>query len=165
VNNELISLFYLTDIAVGEESDSGFAALALQHSDDLTRTAVAELLSQLLFVVGDAMFFYEPNEVPWSVAGQCRFAEVRVPGEVVLCGGVDIGKITTPPSGNFDLLSKPFVVFQKQDPPSTIRRCEGAKHAATTTTNNNDIILFRNLRAHQIVMTEGGCVWNKGKYE
>ena len=36
VNDELVSFLDLPHVAVGEDSDSGFATFALQHSDDLT---------------------------------------------------------------------------------------------------------------------------------
>lgn len=111
------------------------------------------------------MLFDEGDEIPGRVSCQCRFAEITIPGEVVLCRGVDVGKIATSSPRDFDLLSEAFIVFQKKDSLSTIRRREGAEHATSTTANHDDIILFGYLRAHQIVMTEGGCVGNKGKYK
>jgi hypothetical protein len=49
--------------------DIGISALGFQHVGDVLRGAVAEELAKRFLVVGDAMFFYQRDEVGWSVTG------------------------------------------------------------------------------------------------
>jgi hypothetical protein len=49
-----------------------------QQVDDLLRTAITEQLSQFLFVIGDAVLFYQRDKVCGCVASECRLTEMRV---------------------------------------------------------------------------------------
>ena len=112
VDMELLVLTHLLDTGIAKDPDAGVAALAFQHRDDLTRTPVTELLSQLFLMVGDPMFFNEADKVPWCVSCQGRFTEILVARDVVLGGGIDVGEVASPATRNLDFLSDPLVMFE-----------------------------------------------------
>ncbi len=90
----------------------GSPALCQQHGDDLARRAVAEQLPEGFFVIGDVMLFDQGDEVVLGVAGQGRFAEMRIVGKEAFRCAAQIGEIASPAAGDEDFLSRLIGVVQ-----------------------------------------------------
>ncbi len=60
----------LVDVSIQKDGNAGVAAFGFEHVENVAGRAVAEKLAQSFFMIGDAMLFYESDEVGGSVAGQ-----------------------------------------------------------------------------------------------
>ena len=72
------------------EADAGVVALPAQETDDVLRGVIAEELTMLALVVGDAVLFQEGQEILGRVAGEGRLAEARVLGEIAIGAGLPV---------------------------------------------------------------------------
>jgi hypothetical protein len=75
--------------------DAALRAFGEQHRDDLLRRAVAEELTERLFVPGDAVAVDQSDEVFGCVTAERGGGEMRVRREEAVRGGVDIGEVAT----------------------------------------------------------------------
>jgi hypothetical protein len=63
-------------------------------------------------VVGDAMFFNQFYEILWRVTGKCRFAEMRICGNIVLRAGITVGEVATPAARYFYFFANAVSAFE-----------------------------------------------------
>ena len=88
------------DFATSLNGYSARLAFSEQHSDNLLGGTVTEELTQLLFMVGYAVFFHQINKVLGSVTSQGRDTKIWVLGPVVAWGRRQIGEVAAPAAGN-----------------------------------------------------------------
>ena len=102
-------------------------ALREEHLDNRSRTSVAELLAELFFVVRNAMFFDEGDEVPWGVSGEGGLTKVGVIGEVVIRGGAEVGEVAPASTGDGNFQPDALIVLQDDDAPAPLAGFDGAE--------------------------------------
>src|SRR5690606_6938419 len=91
--------------AVGADLHAGGGTFVQQHSYDLLGGDIAEQLAQFFLVIGDAVPLDHVDEVGRRVAGQRRFAEVRIGREEIAGCGAGIGEVAATATGHQDLLA------------------------------------------------------------
>ena len=69
------------------------------------RGAVAEELSESLFVIRNPVPLDHRNNVCGGEAGEDGFCEVRIFGEEIFRAGVDVGEVAPAATGDEDLLA------------------------------------------------------------
>lgn len=151
---EVVPFYDLLHTASAECPHTGITAFSFQHGDDLPGTAVAELLAEFLLVIGDAVLLHEGYEIPRGVAGQGRLAEVRVSGEVVRGGCVDVREVAAPAAGDLDLATHTFVVLEQQDTFASVCRREGTEKPGASAADHDHVLMLRWFSAHFLVMTQ-----------
>jgi hypothetical protein len=95
-----------------DHTHSCVRTFALQHCHEVVGGAVAEELSEGLFVIANAVLLDHGDDVCWYEAGQRGFYEVRVFREKVFRAAVDVGEVASAASGDQDLFADAFRVFQ-----------------------------------------------------
>ena len=118
----------------------GVAAFLLQHRRDVARRSIAEQLAELLLVVGNTMLFDEPNEIGWSIPGECRLGEMWIGRKKVFRAGVEVGEIAAATAGDQDLLADSIRAFKQQDPPAPLARFHGTHQAGSARSENDDVV-------------------------
>lgn len=119
---------------VGGELNAGvcFSALAEEHIEDVVGGAVAEELAEGFLVVGDAVFFYQSNEVLRGVAGERGLGEVGVGGEEVFRSGVEVGEVASASSGDEDLFARAVGEVEDEDTAVAAAGFDGGHEAGRT---------------------------------
>ena len=56
---------------------------------------------------------------------------------------MNVGEVAASSTGDLDLLSRPFILLQKQDALALISCREGAEHSGGTSTDHDGIVMFR----------------------
>ncbi len=69
-----------------------------QHCDDILGGIIAEELPERLFVIGNAMFLDQRNEIMLRVSAKRRFCEMWVVRQKVSCARADIGEVAATPA-------------------------------------------------------------------
>lgn len=67
-----------------------------QHFNYAAGTIIAEKLTELLLMIGNAMFLHERDEIGGRVAGKCRLTEVWIGRDEILGGRIQVGEIASP---------------------------------------------------------------------
>ena len=121
-------------------------AFDLEHVDDLRRTVVAEQLTERLFVIRDAVFFHQLDEILRGVAGEGGAAEMRIFRQVVFRLGVQVGEVAASATGDADLFAEPVIVLDQQRRFPALAGFSRAHHAggAGTDDDNVEFALQRN---------------------
>ncbi len=114
------------DLGVQDDFYVGGAAFGFEHVGDVAGGVVAEELAEGFFVVGDAMFFDEGEEIRGSVAGQGGFGEVGIRGEEILRLAMDVGEVAAASAGDEDFLADAVGVFEDGDATAALARFDGA---------------------------------------
>jgi hypothetical protein len=106
--------------------DSGFGALGEEHGDDFFCRTVAEELAEGFFVVGNAVFFDEGDEVLGRVTSESGAGEVWIGGKEAFGPRVEIGEVAAASAGDEDLLADAVGVVEDKDAASAAAGLEGA---------------------------------------
>ena len=153
----------------GCELDVGVDAGALgeQHVEDVVGGAVAEELAEGLLVVGDAVLFYQGDEVVRSETCERGFGEVGVGGEEVFRGGVEVGEVAAASAGDEDLLAGAVGVFEDQDAAAAASGFDGAHEAGSAGAEDEDVdfggLAHRGRRGRSILQRIGALMIHKSK--
>ena len=124
---------------VGENLNSGLMAFRFEHTDDLLRRAIAEKLSQSLFVICDAVLFNQSNEICRGVSRERRFGEVRISGDKVFWLTMKVGEITAATAGYQNLFADTLCALQDGHSPSALPCLDGAHEPSRSRTENNHV--------------------------
>src|SRR5581483_7104259 len=126
--------------AMGDpDIDARRGAFGQHHRHDLPCRAVAEKLAQGLLVPGDAMLVDQRDEIVLRVAGQRRFAEVRVLRQERAGIRVQIGEVAAPAARDQDLLADLLGVIEQQHTATALAGAHRAHQAGRSGTNEDDI--------------------------
>jgi hypothetical protein len=120
------------------ERGVGAGHLLPQHLDDLGGLVVAEKLPQRLFMPGDAVAADQVDEIPLAIAGERRFAEMRVLRQVIRGLCIEIGEIAPTTARDADLLARGACVVDDQNARSRMGR---AHHAGRAGAKDDRLIL------------------------
>jgi hypothetical protein len=135
---------------VQTQVDARLATFREQHLEDVAGLVVAEQLTQLLLVVGDAVRVDHRDEVPLGVAGQGRFEEMRVVGEEVGRVHVQVGEVAPATAGHEDLLARLVGVVDEQHLAAAGGGGEGTHQAGGTCADDHHVG-----RAHTTTQARG----------
>jgi hypothetical protein len=113
------------------------AAFGFEHANDLSGGMVAEKLAERFFVVGDAMFFDEGNEIGWGITRKGGFGEVWVGGEKIFRLAMDVREVAAPASGDEDFLAYFFGAFEQKDTVVAFAGFDGAEEAGCAGTQDD----------------------------
>jgi len=80
-------------------------------------------------VVGDAVFFYQSDEIGGCVAGQGGFGEVGIGGKKILRLTVGVGEVAAASAGDEDFLADAVGVFEDCDAAAALGGFDGAEEA------------------------------------
>ena len=133
--------------AVGFDGDTGLRALVEQHAHDQLRGLVAEQLAEFLFVVRDAVTLDHRDEIPWRVARQCGFAEMRIGREKILGRRVHIGEIAAAAARHQNFPGNPIRVFDDTDSPATLPGDQRAHETGRAAADDDDLVAHHTLRS------------------
>ncbi len=112
--------------------DASLGALLLEQVDDVLGGAIAEELTESFFVVTDAVFFNERDEVCGGVASECGLGEVRIFGEEVFRTAVNVGEVAASSTGDEDFFTGLVGVVKEQDGSSALSGGECGHHSGST---------------------------------
>jgi hypothetical protein len=130
--------------SVGEaQIDAHAIAFCHKHGDHRLRRAVAEQLAEGFFVPGDAVLVDQGDEIVLSIAGQRRFAEMRVAGQEIFRPGIEIREVAAPAARNQDLLARRVRVVEQQHAPPAGTGRHRAHHAGGARADDDDVEVFR----------------------
>lgn len=87
------------------------------------------------------MLLNEFDEIPRRVAGQRRFAEVRIAGNKIFGPRVDIRKIAAAAARDKNFAADLRVMFDDQNAPPAFSRFDRAKKAGRTAADNDAVVL------------------------
>ncbi|MNI24573.1 hypothetical protein D3C73_781970 [compost metagenome] len=93
------------DRRVQVQADADLIALVQQHFEDVAGFVIAKQLAEFFLVVGHAVLGDHADEIPLGIAGQGRFAEVRVLREKIARFGVHVGEIAAATARHQDFLA------------------------------------------------------------
>ena len=148
--------FHGEDADAGAEVDRRFSALAFEEGDDALGGVVAEELAEGLLVVADVVLFDQRDDVGGGEAGQRGAGEVRVGGEEVFSGGVDVGEVAAAASGDEDFAAGALAVLEQKDAATAAAGFEGAHHARGAGAEDDDVEVSGSGRHLKIFY---GAVW------
>ena len=132
------------DIARHLPLDAIRIALRTQHVDDALRALVAEELTELLFVISNAVLLHQRDKVARGVTGECRAAKVRVFRKEVLGSAVDVSEVAAPAARDADLLAELWRVLDQHSTAPALSRDRGAHHSGRAGADDNDVeVQFR----------------------
>ena len=117
----------------------GGGALGEEEVEDVVGGARAEELAESFFVPGDAVLLDEGEEVERGVAGEGGFGEVRVGGEEVFGGGVEVGEVAAASSGDEDFLARGGGVFEDEGAAAAAGGVSGAEEAGGSGSEDEDV--------------------------
>ena len=95
---------------------AGVVELTEQHVDDRAGTAITKELAQRLFMPGDIVPREPGDEILRGEARQSRLGEMRIGGNEISGGGVDIGEVTSSAARYPDLLGGAGGMINDQNP-------------------------------------------------
>ena len=130
------------DFCAEEGLDFGLGALTFEHGENVVGGAVAEELAECFFVVGDAVLFYEGDEVGGGVAAEGRFGEVGVFGEEVFGAGVEVGEVAAASSGDEDFFAGLIGVVDVEDSEVAAAGFDGAEESGCTCSQDDCVVLI-----------------------
>ena len=122
-----------------KDTHAGGATFAFEQVGDLPRRVIAEELSERLFVIGDAVLFYERDEVRGSVPRQGRFAEVRIGGQEIFRTAMQIGEVAAAASGDEDFLADLLGMLQHSNAAPALGGLDGAHESCRARAEHDDI--------------------------
>ena len=122
---------------VGENLNSSLAAFRFEHTHDLLRGAIAEKLSQSLFVIRNAMLLDQSNKICRGVSRERRFGEVRISGDKVFRLIMKVGEIAPATAGYQNLFADAPGAFEHRHAPAPLPRLDGAHEPRRTAAENN----------------------------
>ena len=134
------------DFRVQKGLDAGIAALRLQHIRDVLRGAVAEKLAESFLVVGNAMLFYQGDEVGGRVPGERGFGEVFVGADEILRATVDVREVAASSTGDEDFLADAVGKFKDRDTPSASSSFHRAKEPGGASAEDESIKCARQIK-------------------
>src|SRR5258705_98358 len=79
------------------------------------------------------------NEILRLVAGERRFAKVRVGGEIVFRSGVEVGKVAAATTGDENLGADAVTTLQHDDGTSALARNDSAHQTGRTGTDHHHV--------------------------
>jgi hypothetical protein len=100
---------------------------------------VAEKLAESFFVIGNAVFLDEGDEVGGSVAGEGGLGEVGIFGEEVLRLGVEIRKIATATTGDEDFLADFFGALEEHYAAAALSGFDSAHESGSAAAQNDHV--------------------------
>ncbi len=103
---------------------------------------VAEQLPPCFFMIADAVFFNEVNEVGWREPAQCRFAEVGIVGQVMFRPHGPVREVTASPAGDQDFFPGLSGMLQKQYGTPALSGSQGAHESGRARADDDDLIVF-----------------------
>ncbi|MNT63618.1 hypothetical protein D3C72_2014500 [compost metagenome] len=106
-------------------------------------TVVAEQLSQLFLVIGDAVALHQRDEVLRRVLRQRRAAEIRILRHIAVMTGVHIGEVAAPATGNADLLRQLGGVIQQQHAAAALTGGGSTHHAGGAGADHNYVEMHK----------------------
>jgi len=115
-------------------------ALAQQQVEDVVSGAVAEELPEGFFVVADAVLFDERDEVLRGVAGERGAGEVRVFGEEVFGGGVEVGEVGAASAGDEDFFAGTVGVVEDEGAAAALAGFDGGHEAGGSGTEDDYVV-------------------------
>ena len=139
---EMIVFDYVVYKAASLNFDTGVAAFLKQHFDYASGTIVTEELAQLLFVVGDAVFFHEGNKIRWRVTSKSRLTKMRVCGNEILGAGICVSEITSTATRDRNLFADAFRVFDYRYLSTPLARFDGAEKSGSAPANDHNVCLI-----------------------
>lgn len=80
-------------------------------------------------MITDAVLFDEGDHLRWGEAGERGLGKVGVPREKVFGFAVNVGEVTAATTGDEDLFSGAFSVFDEDDVSAAAAGLQGAHHA------------------------------------
>ena len=89
----------------------------------------------------NAVTFHQLNKVPGAVALERRFAEMRIGGDEVFRGGIQVGEIAATAAGHEDFLARLVGVIQHQHPMALIGSRGGTHQSGRTGADHHNIHL------------------------
>ena len=119
--------------------DVGGLTFSQEHVGDFGGGVVAEELAKSFLVVSDAMSFDESEKISRRETGEGGFGEVRIGGDEVFRGGVNVGEIATAPAGDEDFLANAVGVFEYGDAATAFTRFDGAKKSCGASAENQNV--------------------------
>lgn len=112
--------------------------LRSQHGDDVFCRRVAEQLAEGFFMVGDAVFGHQRDEIPLRVTAERGFGEMRVLAEELRWRRAGVGKVAAPTARDADLFAWCFGVVHDQDAGACVACCH---HASGTGPEDKRLIM------------------------
>src|SRR5208337_4580492 len=149
----------LDDLAVQDDLYAGGAAFGFEHVGDVAGGVVAEELAEGFFVIGDAMFFDEGEEVCGGVACQGGFGEVGIRGEEILRLAMNVGEVAAAPAGDEDFFADAVSVFQDGDAAAALARFDGAQQACSAAADYQNVEFLRQEAPQGVRASDCGRVY------
>ncbi|MEY4083298.1 MAG: hypothetical protein RL483_667 [Pseudomonadota bacterium] len=112
-----------------------------EQLDNLGCTVVAEELTFVLLVKGNAMVSHQADELFGSIAGQRRFYKPRVQAKKVLWAGVAVGEVASTSTADSDLFANRLGMVEHQNRQATLASNAGAEESCRAGTNHNDVVM------------------------
>ena len=116
--------------------DAGGAAFCFEHVENVARGAIAEELSQSFFVIGNAVFLDQRDEICGSVAGQRGLGKMRIGREEIFGLAVEVGEVAAAAAGDEDLLADAVGVFEHRDAAAALAGFDGAHQTGGAAAEN-----------------------------
>ncbi|MNQ15041.1 hypothetical protein D3C85_280030 [compost metagenome] len=105
-------------------------ALGAQHVDDGFAGVVAEKLSAVLLVPGDAVALHQRQKVLRRIGRQGRPAEMRIVGKKIGGSGADVREVAAASAGNADLLRQALRVVDQHHAQAALTGHRCTHHAS-----------------------------------
>src|SRR5690606_857968 len=102
--------------------DAPVIAFRAQHVDDPFGAVVAEELTAMLLVPGNAMAFDEVKEITRAIGRERGAAKVRIAGNELPGSGTDIGEVAAPTARNTNLLGQTRGMIDQHHPQAALPR-------------------------------------------
>ena len=112
-----------------------------EQLDNLGCTVVAEELTFVLLVKGNAMVSHQADELFGSIAGQCRLYKPRIQAKKVFGAGVAVGEVAPTPTADSDLFANRLGMVEDQNRQATLARNAGAEESCRASTDHNDVVM------------------------
>jgi len=128
-----------SDFAFGENLDLRGVTFGFEHVGDFGGGAIAEELAQCFFVIRDAVFFDEGDEIGGGVTRQSGFGEVGIGGKKVFRLAMKVCEVAAASARDQDFFANAVGMFEEGDEAPAFCGFDSAHQSRGTGAKNKDI--------------------------
>ena len=152
-HDKFIAAVYFFNRDLRQQMNAGIRTFLFEHPQDVLRGAVAEELTQGLFVIRNVMLLHQRDKIRRRVPDQRGFYEVRICRDKVFRLAMKVGEIAASAAGDENLLSRSVSAFEYGNAASPAAGFNRTHEPGGSSAKNQGVISV-NVRGHSSLATQ-----------
>lgn len=145
MNHEVRGAPNVANAAIEKRRHASVPAFEFEHVRDVARRAIAEKLAASLLVVGDAMLFYQGDEVRGRISSQSGFREMRVWRDEIIRLRINVREVTASAAGDKNFLACAVRALDDRNPAPSLAGLDRAEQSGSACAQNQYIKLVNRI--------------------